>query len=645
MKGNASPAGGSALFVFFTQLRPSPPLPRLILLVALLAAGVAATPTQAQPTEADSMQIRRFQLADSYLRAGQTDRAISLLEDLYADSPNTYAFYNKLKEAYESVKQYDDAIALVDDRLAQNRTAVRISEKARLLYLKGDEEAAFAAWDDALATAPDQATTYRIVYQALVDARRFERAVDVLLEGRTQLGRPDEFRIQIAYLYSLTGQHTAAIDEYLALLADNERRLGFVRSRLSTFIQQDDALTASIEGAEAAVRTTPMNLAYRELLAWLYMESEDYRAAFDVYRAVDRLQQENGRRLLGFARQAADAEVYGVALDAYDELLTRYPDAPVAPEAQHSLGDMHRRWAETTGERVFDDRGNRIAAPHYEAAADAYRTYLQQYPNRDAYPLVLRKLGRLQQDVFLRLNEAEAALREVVDRYPDTDAADEARYDLGRLALMRNDLDEAQLAFSRLVERLRTGDLAEQARYELALLQFYEGAFETATTRLRTTNTNTSTDVANDAIELKVLILQNKGPDSLNTPLRQFAEARLEHRQRRFQQALTTLDSLLATQGQHPLNDEARFLRAAVLRDQGRADSAEAAFAELPLLFPQSPLADRSLFEAARLQEDALGQPESALATYTRILEEYPSSLLAPRARERIRALQTSVNS
>ncbi len=86
-------------------------------------------------------------------------------------------------------------------------------------------------------------------------------------------------------------------------------------------------------------------------------------------------------------------------------------------------------------------------------------------------------------------------------------------------------------------------------------------------------------------------------------------------------------------------------MRASVLRDQGRADSAEAAFAELPLLFPQSPLADRSLFEAARLQEEALGQPESALATYTKLLEAYPSSLLASRARERIRALQTAVNS
>jgi TolA-binding protein len=414
---------------------------------------------------------------------------------------------------------------------------------------------------------------------------------------------------------------------------------------LDTFIQQDDALTASIDGVEAAVREAPMNLAYRELLAWLHMEAEQYDQAFDVYRAIDRLQQENGRRLLDFARQAADAEAYDVALDAYDEILARYPDASVAPEALRSLGTMHRRWAETTDERVFDDQGNRIAAPHYEAAVEAYRTYLQQYPNRDAYPTVLQALGRLQQDVFLQLNEAEATLREVVDRYPETEAADEARYDLGRLALMRDDLNAARLAFSRLVERLRTGDLAERARYELALLRFYQGEFETAMTRVRSTNTNTSTDVANDAIELKVLILQNKGPDSLNTPLRHYAEARLQTRQRRFDQALATVDTLLSTYGQHALGDEARFLRASVLRDQGRSSAATTAFVELSAMFPRSPLADRSLFQAAQLQEQALNDPSGALNTYTRLLEEYPSSLLAAEARERIRALQQDVSS
>ncbi len=151
---------------------------------------------------------------------------------------------------------------------------------------------------------------------------------------------------------------------------------------------------------------------------------------------------------------------------------------------------------------------------------------------------------------------------------------------------------------------------------------------------------NTSADVANDAIALKVLLVENKGPDSLNTPLRRYAEARLLQRQRRPAEAVAVLDELLQTYGGHPLADDARFLRASILRRMGRAEDALAAFLELPLIHPQSTLADRSLFAAGELQESVFDDDEAALRTYTRILTEYPGSLLISDARARIRALR-----
>ena len=605
---------------------------------ALVLFLLPALPAQAQ--QPDSTQLRQFRLADSYLRAGRTDRAITMLEDLYASSPSTYVFYNKLKEAYESVKRYDDAIALVEEQMQDQQAPSTLSEKARLLYLKGEEQQAFEVWDRAIALRPDQQTTYNVVYRALVDLRRFDRAIEVLEQGRERLNAPNAFQTQIAYLYNLNGQHKKAITEYLELLAQNERQLGFVRNRLDAFIQQADALNASIQGAEEGVRNEPLNASYRELLAWLYMEDERYTEALDVYRALDRLGQEQGQRLIAFANQAADANAFAAAEKAYEEILDRYPDAPTARQAQRGLGDIHRRWANHIDEQVFDTDGNRISAPHYEAAVEAYRTYLRTYPNTDAAAYVLRQLGRLQQDVFLQLGEAESTLRQVVGQYPESPAANEARYDLGRIALMRGNLEEARLTFSRLVGSLRTGDLAEQARYELALIHFYRGEFDAAKTQASAVKANTSTDVANDAIELNVLLLQNTGPDSLNTPLTMYGEAKLQQRQRRYDAALTTLDSLLSAHGRHSLADDARFQRARTLRDQRRYEAAHQAFAEVALMHPKSPLADRSLFEAAEIQAEALNNPKAALKLYRQLLQEYPQSLLASDARSRIRSLQ-----
>lgn len=610
----------------------------VVALALLLGVGVAPSAASAQQ-QVQEDELSKFQLAQSYLKAGRYERAISLLEDLHAEQPETHAFYQKLKEAYENVKRYDDALSLVEKKLSDQRTPTLMAEKARLLYLRGDEQKAFDTWSTAVELAPEQRSTYRVVFYSLYKNRLFERAAQVLERGRETLGNDTAFQQNLARIYSLTADYDKAINEYLQLLQDDERKLSFVRNRLSRFTDKEEALKQYIAGAKQAVRDEPLYRPYRELLSWLHMEAEQYSEALDVVRAIDRLEEEQGRPLHRFGQQAARAGAYDVALKAYQEILDRHPEAPTAPQAWFGLGRMHEKWAEKQGERAHD-ADSQQTAPHYEKALDAYRTFLQKYPNHSRYADALRRLGRLQQDVFRNFTAADTTLRKVVQRFPDSDAARQAQYDLGRLDIQRDDLQEARLTFSRLKDDLHSGELADKARHQLALLHFYQGEFEAAQTLAQALNQNTSKDVANDAITLKVLLLENKGPDSTHAPLRTYAQARLAKRQHRADDALQTLDTLLDEHGRHPLADDARFLRAAVLQEQGRSQEALAAYQEFPLLHPRSPLADRSLFRAAQIQEQELEDPGAALKTYTKLLTDYPGSLLIPEARERIRNLR-----
>ncbi len=612
-----------------------------VLISAFLLLLVCAPVVQVHAQQMDSTQVARFQLAESYLRAGQFERAIGLLEDLYEASPATHVFYEKLKEGYENVKMYDEAIALVDERLALDANPVLLfSEKARLQFLQGDEQAAYASWDQAIASTPNHANTYRVVFQSLSRVRLFERAVSILEQGRERLKSNDHFQMDLAYLYSLTNAHDKAMQEYVGLLKNNERQLSFVRSRLGRFIDQEGVLDKSIPVVEEVVRETPLNRSYRELLGWLYMENAQYAEALNVYRAIDRLEQENGGILFSFAKQAADAAAYEPASAAFAEILERYPDAPSAPEAQMGLGEMHEQRAQELLERAFDESGTRISAPNYEASFAAYQVFLQQYPTHPYYPEVLKRMGRLQQDVFFNLGDAETTLLEVLNEYGNSSAANDADYDLGRIAVMRGDLDKARLIFTRLEEKLRIGELAEKARFQLALIHFYEGEFEAALTLSQVMNENTSTDIANDAIELKILLFENKGPDSLNTPLNLYATASLAKRQRTYDVALAGFEDLLLRYGSHALADDARFLRATTLRETGQIDLALQAFLEFHLIHPTSFLVDRSLFTAAEIYEQQLGDDDKAAETYSKLLLEHPTSLLANQARDRIRMLR-----
>ncbi len=615
------------LFCFFALLGVLPTFP-----------AFAQQPVPSEAEQAPDDEAARFRLAEAYLRGGQFDRAVRLLEDLYAAEPASFLYYQKLSEVYRALKRYDDAITLLDARAAGTADPALLAERGSLFYLKGDENTAFEVWDGILALRPEDPGVYQTVYGAMLQHRLFSRAIGVLEQARTRIKSDELFSYDLAYLYSLDGQHGKAAGMYAALIERDPRQLGFVRSRLARFTENGEATAPTIEVAEARVRRAPLNRALREWLAWLYLEAGDYAKALDANRAIDRMEREQGQVLFTFAQAAADAGEFVPAQEAYREILERYPDAPTAPEALYGLARMHAAWAEESGERVSSNAA--ADASHYQKALDTYRSFAERYPLHPLLPDVQRRIGRLELDVFHDPDAAEPLLRGVAERYANTPAGEEAAFDLGRAAILRGDLDAATIAFSTLEERLRVGDLAERTRYERALLHVYRGEFDAAQTLVEILNDNTSTDTANDAIGLTVLLIENRGPDSLSTPLQRYARAQLLLRQRHTAAALDTLDAILTAYPQHNLADEATFLRAEALAQAGRAAEAAALLEAFPTRFPQSYLADRSLLTLATIQEHDLDDSDAALVTLTRLLTDYPGSLLLPEARQRIRHLR-----
>ncbi|HUF08579.1 MAG TPA: tetratricopeptide repeat protein [Rhodothermales bacterium] len=583
---------------------------------------------------------RKFLVASQFMKSGQFERAIPLLEDLYSDDPGTNAYFVRLKEAYSEMKRYDDAIRIVDERISVGRTPYLLAERGALLIWKEDEEGALHAWEEAIGLAPDRSLPYREVYQAMVSVRMYEEAVDVLLRARRALDFPSAFRNELAELFSLTGRNTEAMNEYLELIRESPDQQPYVRSRLTRMGQNEDMFVEAMPVLEEAVRKDPTNRPIRELAAWMYRETGRYDRALDASRAIDRLENEEGRVLFVFALNAADAEAFEQAFAALDDIVRWYPDSPSATSAVLSRADLHNRIGEVTGESPFDGRGNRIPAEHFDSALKGYRFFMQQYPNDPRLPDVLWRMAIVQLNVYHELGEAESLFDEIVRLHPGSPMANQARYDLSVIRLLRGDLPGARLAFSRLEDELRTGELAERSRFELAQVAFYEGHFESALTLVDALDENTASDIANDAIELKVLLRENRGPDSLDSALRGYAQSDLAFRQRRFAEALDILEQLQLAHQKHPLIDEIRFKRSEALEQVGRFEESQAEFLAVATDYADSYLADRSLFAVARIYEERLGDAPAAIEAYSEVLLRYPGSLLAPKVRARIRKLR-----
>jgi tetratricopeptide (TPR) repeat protein len=607
-----------------------------MLVLSALCSGVPAAHAQVSV----DANARKFLLATTYMKGGQYERAIPILEDLYADDPSTNAYFLRLKESYTELKRYKDAIDLIDHRMGGGLSPYLLSERGALLYRMDDESGAFEAWRQAIQVAPSRSLPYREVYRSMLSVRLYDAATDILLEARAALNHPGAFRTELAELYSSSASYGLAMEEYVAMILESPDQEAYVRSRLARLSQTDEMFDESLPIIERTVRENPLNRPIRELSAWMYRESGQYDRAFETSRAIDRLEGEEGRVLYKFALNAADAGATDHAFAALAEIIDAYPGSQSAVSAELATAALRQLVAEEESEAVFDATGNRIPALNYDASLAGYRTFIQSHGEDPRIPDVLWRMSQLQLNVFHELGEAEALLSEIVSRHPESPVADQARFDIGVTYLLRDDLTQARLAFSRLENELRIGELAERSRFELALIAFYNGHFESALAFADALDENTATDIANDAIELKVLLRENRGPDSLDTPLRQYARSQLLHRQRRFREALSLLEPLLMSYQSHALDDEIQFWRASNLRELGRFEDAVAAFTEIVTENRESYLADRSLFAVGDIYERGLKEPALALEAYSNLLVEFPGSLLAPEVRARIRKIR-----
>jgi len=616
-----------------------------LLLIHSVFATTLLTFAQAQPQTADrnppsaEEQLfdenteARYQLALSYLRGMQFDRAIAVLDELRKEFPQSQIFFEKLKESYVNAKRYDDAIALIDQEILTRPTDqqdVLAAERAQLFYLGGHEPEAMDAWYDLVEASTSNENTYRIVYGSMIRVRLLIQAIDLLLQGRASIGNETLFQADIAYLYSLTGQHELATHEYLNLLSFSDQQLNYVKGRLGRDLEQNGALDAAIEITQKRIKSEPDLLQFRDLLAWLYEENGDFEQAYREISILEKQTDDSGEITYQFALRAAESDAFDVAGKAFQAVIDSHPQETIFAEARLGIADMYRLIAEHENQQPES----------YVHALSAYETFLVDFPDHPQVPWVMKRVAQLHQNIFRNREAARTIFTQLTTLYPYTPIAYQSQFNLGQLAVEEGNLNQALDIFSDLSD-LADHELSAHASFEKALIYFYRGDFDEALSLLRTLGRNADKETANDAIELRFLMMNHPPADSTNNALLKYASTLLLLRQHHLEETIQTAEHILLRWGQHSIADDIRFLRAETLEQNGQITEAIMAFGEFPLIHPQSSLCDRSLFKYAKLLE-IQGQTSEALQSYNDFLLQYPGSLLVSQVRERIRELRAT---
>src|SRR3546814_717846 len=272
---------------------------------------------------------------------------------------------------------------------------------------------------------------------------------------------------------------------------------------------------------------------YPELLIWRLLQQESVGKAMDLALTMDR-ESDKGARILQIATIAAGGGAFETASKGYQHLVKKGPSSP---------------WYQAARVRFLEARRNHLlsgnpGSSELQNLENDYQALLQEMGKNDQTTPIMKQLAMLRGRYLQELPGAISLLGETISLATDARFRAECKLELGDMYILADDVWEATLLYGQVEKGYKDTPLGQEARFRNARLSYYIGEFEWAKGQLDVLKAATTQLMANDALNLSLLISENPGPDSTFAALRMFARAELLAFRNLPDHALSTLDSI-----------------------------------------------------------------------------------------------------
>ncbi len=575
------------------------------------------------------------QLAAQYFQQGDYERAALYYDKLYKEQPSTNN-YDQLFKCRVALKEYEAAAKLAKDQQKRQNEPRYLVDMGMVARFMGDTAKAEEHFNKAMKGLKPEVNSVRSLANAFQKADENDRALQVYERGKKTIKEVGwSFDYEIAQLYAAKGDLPAMTTTYMDLLANNPSYLQTVQNGLARYIDftKTDERTEMLR-TELLRRSQkdPDNTIFPEMLIWQYLQQKDLTGAFVQSKAMDKRFNEGGQRLMELADIAVTNKEWSTATKCYQYVI--------------DLGKQNANFVKARMGlvRAMDARVTEQAEPpraELDELATQYTTALTELGRSQNTAELLRGLARVK---AYYLNDRAGAVT-LLDEAINTGGIDpktqaQLKLDLGDIHMLDANIWEASLLYSQVDLDYKNDILGHEARLRNAKVSYFAGDFLWAKGQLDVLKASTSKLIANDAMELSLLITDNVGEDSTRSPLTQFSRAQLLMYQHRYDEALLTMDSLNIDFPLNSLGDDILYERYRVAYARHQYDTAATFLEKVLELYPNDILVDNALLDLGKLYEDKLNNKEKALDFYKKLLFEQSGSIFVPEARDRFRRLR-----
>lgn len=575
------------------------------------------------------------QLANYYYNEGDCDKALPYLEKVYNQKPNEF-IYNRYLGCLKEKENNKEIIKVIGRqiKLFPEMTKFQVSlgeEYERQGDNKRAEKTYQSIVDNLRPTVNDVVETQK----AFSNVGKHQWALKVLQKGEQLVRGGYPFNLQYADVYGALGEDELMIKEYIELLDNNPRMINSLKiliPRTIDFEEEENPRFVMFQNELIRkIQKNPKENVYSELLIWALVQRKSFGAALIQAKGLDQRTTNDGRNVYAIGNNALKSNDFSTARSAFKYIVELGENKPYYYASQQSL--LNSRYQEITLKRNYTlEQVNETIAE--------YKEVLARMPKNGKMLPVIRELAYIQAYYGNQPQEAIASLEEALQlpRYNDLE---EARTKLlqADIRVLLNDVWEASLLYMQIEKKFKYEPIGEEAKFKNARIFYYDGDFKFAQSQLDVLKEATTRLVANDAMNLSILITDNLGLDSNYTAMRQFAKADLLLEQHRYDEAFQLFDSINTSFPTHNLSDDILMRRAEAAQNRGQWNEAITFLSEIVEKHGDDILADDALYRIAQIYENHLFDAKTAGEFYFKLMKEYPGSLFVTDARKAYRSI------
>jgi len=567
-----------------------------------------------------------YDLAENYFNKGEFEKALILFQKLHNSNPTNSNLVFRIIEIQQELQHFDEAEMFVKSQLSTRNNPQMLVELGYNFQLQNKMEKAKENYQQAIDVAKSVPNYTYAIGLRFEEHSLVSQAIEVYKRALNQTQNPN-YEYRLAGLYAEQKDVQNMFLSYLNFTENNPTYLNQVLRLFGDYIsdQSDSEYNQILKKIVLKKLKSSSNIFWNQMLSWLYVQQQDFKKAFLLERSIFRRNNNSLQGIIDVGMMAKSAKNYTVTFEVFEYVIQNAQDSRLIIEANRQLLEL---------ELV------RTTSPDLKQIKTKYNTLLDRYGlNSETVELQLSYADFLVLH-FQQKPKAISFLKSALGQNLSPTDLGRIKLKLADILVANSQFNQALLYYAQVQTSLKNSTLAQEARFKSARTSYYKGDFDWAENQLKVLKASTSQLIANDALDLQLLITDHKFGDSLQIPLRLYAKADFLTFQNKKTEAISVLDKLISEQNTHAIVDEALLLQAELFESTTQHQKAKENYLRIIGDFSSEILIDDAHFALAELYRKVLDQPEQSIQHYEKIIFNHPDSIHFVESKKHFRNLR-----